>query len=164
MSTRRQRLKGRCESGSFVAMPRAVFFSENWKRCSGTAIKMLIELAEQFKGSNNGDLSAPMVTLKRRGWSSPETVTWALRELRHFGLIVLTRQGGMNVCSLYAVTWRAIDECGGKLDCRATRTPGSEWKLPREPFKRPVKVRKATTPNVASNYGIRSDRAKDTAS
>jgi hypothetical protein len=155
----RAKSKGRRESGNFTAIPHAVQESPNWRHCSGTAIKLLCELARQYRGHNNGDLCAALTILKPRGWSSPDTVTWALRELVHYGLIVLTRQGGLNRASLYAVTWLAIDDCGGKLDCEPTRVPGGEWKHERARFARPAKNRNANTPSVAARYGIRSSES-----
>lgn len=87
-----------------------------------------------------------MTILKPKGWTSPETVNYALQELRHYGLIVQTRQGGLHAASLYAVTWHAIDECGGKLDCAATDIAPSTWSVPvAERFKRPKKNRNAST-------------------
>jgi hypothetical protein len=44
------------------------------------------------------------------------------------GFIEQTRQGGKNQCSLYAVTWLAIDECNGKLDVNPTRAASNLWK------------------------------------
>ena len=152
-------------------IPHALQDSPNWRACSGSAIKLLCDLARQYRGNNNGDLCASMSILKPRGWTSPETVHYALLELRHYGLIVLTRQGGLHAASLYALTWHAIDECGGKLDCAATSVAPGLW---REPvavrFKRPKKIRKASTDSVSPatvsvpkhtkprlvSYGIRS--------
>lgn len=35
--------------------------------------------------------------------------------------------------ALYAVTWLAIDECAGKLDMTANKTPLNWWKLGHNP-------------------------------
>jgi len=167
----RARHKGRTERGSFTLIPHAVQDSSNWRACGGSAIKLLCDLARQYRGSNNGDLCASMSILKPKGWTSPETINFALRELRHYGLIVQTRQGGLHAASLYALTWHAIDECGGKLDCAATFAAPGNWRLPvAARFKRPKKIRKASTdsdmPATASvptrrkrqlvSYGIRT--------
>ncbi len=144
----RSRLKhrGRRDSGTFTAIPHAVQDCPNWRACGGTAIKLLCDLARQFNGKNNGDLCAAMSILRSKGWTSPETVNYALRELRHNGLIVQTRQGGLHATSLYALTWHAIDECSGKLDCTATNTPPGDWrKIPDAPYKRPMKRKKSST-------------------
>lgn len=151
MAKRRNRGRdtGRRESGTFTLIPHAVQDSANWRACSGTAIKMLCDLARQFNGRNNGDLCAALALLKPRGWTSPETILNALRELRHYGMIVLTRQGGLNFAGLYAVTWYPINDCGGKLEMAATTTAPSNWKSPTaERFRRPKrkpKQKNATT-------------------
>ncbi|MFC5741194.1 hypothetical protein [Dyella tabacisoli] len=145
----RAKHKGRTERGSFTLIPHTVQDSPNWRACGGTAIKLLCDLARQYRGGNNGDLCASMSILKPLGWTSPETLNFALRELRHYGLIVLTRQGGLHAASLYALTWHAIDECGGKLDCGATTTAPGNWREPvTERFKRPQKNKKASTDSV----------------
>ncbi len=110
MAHKRWKDKGRCESGNYIGTPHAIQDCPNWAAYSGTAVKMLDTLARQFNGKNNGDLCAALSVLKRYGWKSDDTVFWALRELRHYGLIVLTRQGGLHAPSLFALTWCAIDE------------------------------------------------------
>jgi len=153
----RAKHKGRRETGSFTLIPHAVQDSPNWGQCSGTAIKLLCDLARQYNGRNNGDLCAALTVIRSRGWRHDETVGNALRELRHYGLLLLTRQGGLNKPNLYALTWQAIDDCGGKLDCSPTHVAPGDWKQAREPFKRPPKKRNATTPSVATHYAIRSN-------
>lgn len=160
----RLRYKGRRESGTFTAIPHAIQDCANWRQCKATAIKMLCDVARQYNGHNNGDLCAALSTLRPYGWTSPETVLWALRELRHYGFLLLTRQGGLHAPSLYALTWRPIDECGGKLTCaQPTRVAPGGWREQRERFKRPSKNRKASTPSVADRYAIRSSGAKKAA-
>jgi hypothetical protein len=59
----------------------------------------------------------------------------AKNELIEKDVIIVTRQGGLNKCSLYAVTWFQIDECNGKLDVALSTTPPVNWKkrLPSPP-------------------------------
>jgi hypothetical protein len=139
----RNRIKacGRRDSGTFTLIPHAVQDSPNWRACSGTGIKLLCDLARQFNGRNNGDLCAALTLMKPRGWTRRETILIAARELIHYGLIVLTRQGGLHYPNLYAVTWLAIDECGGKLDHPASRVASGAWKEPKERFRRPTKIK-----------------------
>ncbi|MEA9884740.1 hypothetical protein VDG05_10350 [Xanthomonas campestris pv. raphani] len=144
----RQRYKGRREGGTFTAIPHALQDSANWRQCSGTGIKLLLDIARQYNGRNNGDLSAAMTILKSSGWSSPDTLNNALKELRHYGFLILTRQGGLNMPSLYALSWLGIDPCGGKLTCA---TPGpiapGTWKIAQSRYKRPAKS-SATTKSL----------------
>lgn len=154
----RRKHKGRSESGTFTLIPHNVQDSDNWRQASGTAIKLLCDIARQYNGRNNGDLCASLSVLKPKGWTSPETVTWAARELRHFGFITLTRQGGLDLgANLYALTWHSIDECKGKFDCAATAVASGEWKQPKPPFSRPAKKRNPYTPSVADQYANRID-------
>jgi hypothetical protein len=92
------------------------------------AAHMLDNLVAQFNGTNNGDLTAAPRITKLYGWTSQGSVHSALTELLATGFIEQTRQGGRNKCSLYALTWLAINECGGKLDVSPTRVPSNLWK------------------------------------
>lgn len=154
----RKKHKGRRESGTFTAIPHSVQDCPNWRLASGTAIKLLCDIARQYNGHNNGDLCASISTLRARGWTSPETLAWALRELQHFGFITRTRQGGLSMkASLYALTWCAIDECKGKLEYAPTQVASGEWKYPKPAFSRPAKKRKPYTSSVVAQYATRTD-------
>jgi len=126
---RRRRITGRRESGSFLAIPHAVLDAEAFRALHAPAVKLLLDLGSQYKGANNGDLCVAWQVMEQRGWRSRDTLTKAKRELLDHGLIELTRQGGLGRCSLYALTWRAIDECKGKLDVPATSVASGCWKL-----------------------------------
>ena len=95
---------------------------------------MLLDLGVQYKGVNNGDLSATWKQLNPRGWRSKATITAALKELEYYGFIVKTRQGGRRQCSLYALTWKAINECERKIEIRATAVPPNDWKEQKPPM------------------------------
>jgi hypothetical protein len=135
--------KGRRESGRFAQVPHDVINSLNWRRASGNAVKLVLDLMVQFNGKNNGDLSAPFSAMKARGWKSSGTLKRAEREALHYGLIEKTRQGGLNRCNLYAITWRAIDDCKRKLDCSPTRVAGGAWRREVPPFENKTPVRKS---------------------
>lgn len=119
--------KGRSEKGAFLALPHALLSHPDFRNLSGSALKVLIQLGSQYNGKNNGDLSASFTQAKKWGMNSRTTLAKALRELQERNLIVCTREGRFinpgGLCSLYAVTWKPIDECGGKLEVRATTTP-----------------------------------------
>jgi len=159
----RQKHKGRKVMGTFTRIPHAVQDSSNWKACGPSAIKLLCDVARQYNGRNNGDLCASISVLRPRGWTSPDTLRWALRELQHYGFLTLTRQGGLNCASLYALTWQAIDDCGGKLDCGPTSVASGEWSVPRELFVRPKKNRETSTDSEADRYGFRSSGRQEAA-
>lgn len=151
----RSKHKGRQESGPFLALPRAVLNSENYRALSAKAVKLLVDLGSQYSGSNNGDLSAAWRLMQPRGWRSRDTLTMALAELLQFGLIEKTRQGGKNCCSLYAVTWHAIDDCKGKLDVAPTRVASGLWRQPMASEKQ-----NASPPSVSARHGRRVNEPK----
>lgn len=132
MARSRSKHKGRATSGGFLALPHAVMDSPAFRGLSAHALKLLIDLAAQYRGANNGDLSAAWAVMRERGWKSRDTLAKALRELLEAGLIERTREGGRpgkggnRVCALYALTWLAIDDCNGK--CTPTRTPSGLWR------------------------------------
>lgn len=129
MARSRLKLKGRREEGTYLALPHAVLDSQSFSGLSGRAVKLLCDIARQFNGINNGDLTAAWTLMKARGWTSKDQLLKAERELRETGFIELTRQGGRHQCNLYAVTWNAIDACPGKrLDVSPTHVPSGLWK------------------------------------
>jgi hypothetical protein len=130
MPRKRLTYKGRTEhgSGGFFGLPHAVMASPNFRGLSAHAVKLLCDIGGQYRGKNNGDLCATWRVMQRLGWRSRDTLSRALRELLGAGLIELTRQGGLNRCSLYALTWRSIDDCKGKLDVLPTIKPSGLWK------------------------------------
>jgi len=154
----RQRFKGRRESGNFVQLPHCVIDAENWTRCGGSATRLLLELARQYNGHNNGDLCAAMSVLKPRGWRSADVLRHALVELRHYGFIELTRQGGMHRASLYALAWKPIDPCGGKLDVPAANTASHAYRTPKPPYRRPKRGAKASPESGERSAGSRINR------
>jgi hypothetical protein len=123
------RSKARRESGSFLALPHALLETKKFDGLSTKANKLLLQIARQYRGSNNGDLNATFTDFKAKGWNSKDTFNRALKELIEQGFIFKTRQGGyQNKCSLYALTWFPLDE-SDKYDAGAVAgfTRGS-WK------------------------------------
>lgn len=131
MSSRSQQMrrnKGRMMTDSFVRIPHHVINHEHFRSLSPRATKLLIDLLAQYRGYNNGDLCAPLSLMRERGWNSSDQLQKAKNELIEKDVIIVTRQGGLNKCSLYAVTWFPIDECNGKLDVASTTTAPVNWK------------------------------------
>lgn len=102
--------------GQFFALPYDLVKHKNFYSLSGNAVKLYIQLCTQFNGKNNGDFSCSFAVMKNKGWKSSGTLQNSINELIENGLIVKTRQGGRNKCSLYAETIHAIDDCNKKLD------------------------------------------------
>jgi hypothetical protein len=116
------------EKGGYAALYHCVTRSHGYAKLSSGAVKLLVDLLSQYKGSNNGDLCAPYSIMQDRGWNSKGTLFRSIKELLEAGFIETSRQGGRNRCSLYALTFYAIDDCNGKLDIRPTTSPTSLWR------------------------------------
>jgi hypothetical protein len=101
--------------------------SDEFNSLSSHAVRLLVNLTAQYRGNNNGDLSATWAMMKSKGWRSKSTLWAALHELLDKRFIVQSRDGGKHRCCLYALTWRSIDECGGKLHLTATIQAGNDW-------------------------------------
>lgn len=145
-----KRYPGKREGGQFVAFPATVLHSSAFKELSAHATKLLMDIACQYQGSNNGDLAAAWKVMKARGWKSEETLNRAKKELLESGLICETRKGRRpNVCSLYALTWFALDP-DPKHDISPRGFPFGAWKL-QDPAPLPVskKINALATPAVA---------------
>ena len=124
----RRCVKGRQTTKSFVMFPHDVMEHETFKLLSSRATKLLMDIASQYRGNNNGDLCAPLSIMKERGWKSSDQLNRAKKELVRSGLVVVSRQGGLNKASLYALTWFPIHECKDKLDIQPTIRAPNNWK------------------------------------
>ena len=129
------KLTGRSRSGqSFAGIPRIVMESPDFRALSPNARNLLLIMAYYFRGRNNGDISITFSTMKEHwGFRSPETLNKAKQELLRCNMIIETRAGRFqnpgSYCSLYALTWLPVDECGGKLDVKPTTTPVRKFSL-----------------------------------
>lgn len=120
--------KERGEKGGYAPFYYCVLRSQVFANLSAHAVKLLNDLLSQYYGSNNGDLCATFSVMQKRGWKSKGTLNRAVKELLDVGFIEVSRQGGRHLCSLYALTFYAVDDCKGKLDISPTSTPKSLWR------------------------------------
>lgn len=108
----------------YLNLHKPLLDSEDFISLKGNSIKLLIDIAQQYNGYNNGDLCASLSVLRKRGWNSNQQLHKALKILIAKNLIILTKQGGLNLGpNLYAITWQPIDDCGGKLEMKPTKSP-----------------------------------------
>lgn len=106
----RAKFKGSKYAEPFVGIVRSVFESPAFIALSPFACKLLLELAGQYRGDNNGDLTSAWSVLGKRGWNSRTTLWRVKRELIEAGFIYVTRKGHMpNTCELLALTWFPLD-------------------------------------------------------
>lgn len=98
----------------FVLLPYVVLESPGYRAASHTARSLLVDIARQYSGHNNGRLVACPKYLEPLGWRSNSTVSRALRELQDCGLLVETRKGARpNKAAWFALTWLDIDPARG---------------------------------------------------
>ena len=126
--------KGRSPTGRFVGLPHVVIKNKDYIGLSYKSKALLIDLALQYNGRNNGDLTVALSVLKDRGWKRQATIGAAVKELLASNLVIRTREGQFqnpfSRCSLYAITWKAIDECKGKdLNVKPTATAPRKFSL-----------------------------------
>ena len=146
MARSRSKFKGRAESGTFTALPHTLMDSDEFRGLSPSGLRVLLWLCRQYNGRNNGDLSATITQGIKFGVNSSASLAKALKELQELNLIICTRQGQFmqpgSRCALYAITWRAIDECIGKdLELGPTETSIRRFEKNHNPTQLMNKVR-----------------------
>ncbi|MDI5987028.1 helix-turn-helix domain-containing protein [Halomonas sp. M4R5S39] len=117
--------------GGYLALPKVVMEDDDFRSLPPSSLKVLMALACQYNGKNNGDLSATHSTMKAWGGMSHTTLGKALKHLQERRLVVKTRDALIGRegarCALYALSWQPIDPCDGKLDVPDTNTPPRRW-------------------------------------
>ena len=124
--------KDKRESGKFVTIGRYFLQSHVRKNLSMKANTLLMDLLAQYKGFNNGDLCLAWKIMKEYNWRSRQTLDRAREELLKKEILMLTRQGGRNSPSLFALTIYNIDDCRDKwghtkIDVQPTKRPTRAW-------------------------------------
>ena len=117
-----------------IQIPHIVMDNDDYRNLPPNAIKLLNALVYQYRGKNNGDLTAAFTYMQHFGFKSKETLHRAIRQLLEAKIIIKTRQGFfMNPggkCALYALTWLPINECQGKkLEVNSTTTPPRKFSM-----------------------------------
>ena len=104
------RHKGRQYTESFTGIVHSVFESPAFTALSPHACKLLLELAGQYRGKNNGNLTVAWSVVSKRGWRSRSTLWRCKAELIKAGFVYVTRKGHMpSTCELLALTWFPLD-------------------------------------------------------
>lgn len=146
-----KKAKEKRDSGGFITLPFSVLNGAAYLGVSAHARMLLFDLVSQYRGDNNGDLCAAYSMMKLRGWKSTHTLHKAKLELIEAGLIVETRKGARpSKASLYAVTWHALDDCGGKLEVSAHAFPRGAYRS-KDPL--PVMKKNAPLNALAASQG-----------
>ena len=122
------------DSGRYIAFPANVLDSPTYQSLSFSAKALLVDIASQFKGENNGKLVACEKFLKPRGWKSKATVAKALKELCESGLLIMTRRGARpNKASYFGLAWYGLGsrviESQLDFDGRIFERERHQWKI-----------------------------------
>jgi len=150
--SRYKNAKDKRDGESHIGVPHCVLNGAAYLGLNAYARMLLWDLAAQYRGDNNGDMCAAWKVMQPRGWRSQETLQKAKRDLIDLGLIVETRKGARpNKATLYAVTWCALDHCGGKLDISERAFPRGAYRQ-NDPLP-PLKIASLTTPTVVVPTG-----------
>ena len=113
------KFKGSKYTEPFVGVVRSVFESPAFTALSPHACKLLLELAGQYRGDNNGNLTVAWSMVSKRGWKSRTTLWRCKSELIEAGFVYVTRKGRMpSTCELLALTWFPLD-VSNKFDLEA---------------------------------------------
>lgn len=114
-------------SGSYTPVVHAVLDSVAFMGAGHPARSLLFDLLRQHNGANNGHLHLAQGWLRKRGWKSGDVIQRAKVELLQRGLIVQTRQGGLNAgpCR-FALTWLPITNFVG-LELRPSQYHPGAW-------------------------------------
>lgn len=88
-----QKFKKRALGFPFIPLPKDVVRSPEWTSLPSSAKALVIDLASQYNGNNNGRLCPSFEVMKRYGWSSKDTLARAKKALLTRSFIVMTRKG-----------------------------------------------------------------------
>lgn len=115
--------------GRYTALPHELLDSVAFMGAGHPARSLLFDLLRQHNGRNNGHIQMAAPWMKKRGWTSNDVLHRAKLELIERGLIIQTRQGGLNAgANLYAVTWLEISNFVG-LDIQSKCYHPGAWQL-----------------------------------
>lgn len=130
-------------STNFAGIPRHIIEHKSYKSIGYSARDLLILLAYQYKGKNNGNLVITWSLLKDY-FGSNTTMYKARNSLYKAGFIVINAYGGKSgngtkLPHLYALTWAPINELKGENNwMRYThyeidKTPLNYWRFGENP-------------------------------
>lgn len=156
MAEKKQKRPLESINGPYSAIPHSVLDSTAFKGASQPAKALLFDLMRQHNGKNNGHKHLSFSWLASRGWKSRDVIQRARAELIERGLVIQTRQGGLNIgASRYAVTWLKITNFVGLEIESKDYHPGAWSFMDALPI---TKKNASTSPpngkgNTASRYG-----------
>ncbi len=129
MSRRHPRRK--MGGGRFARLPVAVLEHKAVQTLSHAIFRVLVLLAAEFRGFNNGALALTVEQARQAGIGSRHTLYAALRELEVRGLIVTTFPASRVPPrpTMYALTWLPIDDTTYSQSTRIASHEYRKWSL-----------------------------------
>ena len=163
----RSRFKGnrdKRDSGPFLALPMSVLGSPGYRQAGHVARSMLIDIAMQYTGHNNGKLVACAKYVEPIGWNSNATVLRAVRELLACGLLIETRKGARpNKAAWFALSWLDLDQ-GQGLDIDPKLYRRGDYMRPEPPAPVLGTARTASATEARKVAAVRKRSEKENAS
>ena len=162
MASRKKAKRLESVTGGYTAIPWIVLDSVAFMGASDKAKSLLYALMRQHNGSNNGRLHLAKAWLYKHGWTCDESNRKARNELIERGLIIQTKQGGLNLgANLFALTWFDISNYV-ELDISARTYRKGAYTLcnlkPTERRKPPAK--KIHQPDYRASSGTTTEQVK----
>lgn len=161
----RSRFKGSADKRdgkTFVLLPLVVLESPGYRLAGHPARALLIDIAMQYTGHNNGKLTACAKYLNAKGWRSNDTIVRARRELLDCGLLIETRKGARpNKAAWYALSWLDLDQ-GEGLDIDPKHFRRGRYMRPEQSLSKnasPVPAGGAVAGAIAPAGGARAQAA-----
>ncbi len=124
---KRAKITGRGGLRHFTLLTDPIMDSPEWAQLVAPAMKMVLYLARQYYGKNNGQLTASCPLLNH--WKSNRQKTYALKVAEEGGWILKNKQGGLGIGpTFYAVSWFSIDKVFDDQLLEPTTVAPNTWK------------------------------------
>lgn len=110
MGSKRKRSNGRSPKEPFVRLPNRLIDAPAFISLHPSALQVLLMLARQYSGGNNGALMATKAKFEGRGIHE-NSGRRGLEMLRDRKIAAINREGYFRRPTLYALTFYEIDDC-----------------------------------------------------
>lgn len=107
-------MKDRRNKERFLGIPHWVMYHPAFRAASHRARALLLDVALQYNGRNNGKLVVCDKAMKPLGWKSKDGLQKARQELLGLGLLIETRRGARpSKAAWYALGWLPLGVTDG---------------------------------------------------
>lgn len=143
MNRKQKHPKRSSGGGRFARLPLSVLSTPAVTTLSHAQFRILVMLAAQFNGYNNGSLGVTRSQAAEQGVGSDHTLYGALKALELRGLIDQTYPASRVPPrpAMYAITWESMDDTTWSRSTRLASHTYREWQAPlKAPRHRPPKL------------------------